>query len=57
MSDYVEAGPVGKHEHTQDNGEAPKSYGGSYDDTHGGREHGVAQHARMVALARRTVLE
>ena len=49
----MEAGPGGQHEHTQDNGKAPKSYHGSCS----GREYGVAQYARMVALGKRTVLE
>lgn len=53
MSNHVEAGHGGQHEHTEDNGKAPKSNNGSCS----GREYGVAQYARMVALAKRTVLE
>ena len=57
MSNYAEAEHGGQHEHTEDNGKAPKSCGGSFNGSNIGREYGVAQYARMVALARRTVLE
>jgi hypothetical protein len=57
----MEAGHGGQHEHTQDNGKAPggciRSYVGSHNGRYNWREYGVAQYARMGALARRTVLE